>query len=63
MTNKLPIKCKSHLDIPLSWKTDLLSLCKSGIIRADYVGFFYDLIPDDKQTKDCLSEPDLDEDV
>jgi len=48
------------LEVSCAKKTDLLSLCNSGVIPED-LHHFYKLIPTNKTIRDCLPEPDLEE--
>ena len=54
-------KYSSRLGVSCAKKADLLSLCNSGIIPSD-LHFFYENLPTSTSVRDCLPQPDLEED-
>lgn len=54
---KVPPKYTRRLNISDANKSDLLSLCKSGVIPADCV-YYYEGLPTSKSKSDRLPEPD-----
>ena len=57
LSSKLPRLYTEKLPIATAKKKDLISLCRNGTIPSEYHKYYED-IPDDKNVRDCLPDPD-----